>query len=74
MTEKTFSTNMSILTNSLAIGLSFLGGYALNMLFKNRKANAALALFVTLIFTILVAMLSYYIIYWTFDYVPMSLV
>lgn len=72
MTKQT-SVNMSIFTNSLAIGLSFLTGYIMAEFIKSSNTKyKILSIFVTLIVTILIALFSYYVIYWSTGYIPMS--
>ena len=72
--SKQNSINMSILTNSLAIGLSFLTGYIMSEFVKTNDIRyKILSIFITLVVTVLIALFSYYIIYWSTGYIPMSL-
>ena len=72
--SKQNSVRMSIVTNSLALGLSFLTGYIMAAFVKPKYTSSKiLSTLLTLIVTILIALFSYYVIYWTTGYIPMSL-
>ena len=72
--SKQTSVKMSIVTNSFALGLSFLTAYIMAAFVKPQDTPyKILSTVLTLIVTILIALFSYYVIYWTTGYIPMSI-
>lgn len=72
--SKQNSVRMSIVTNSFALGLSFLTGYIMAAFVKPQDTpSKILSTLLTLLVTILIALFSYYVIYWTTGYIPMSI-